>query len=86
MTAAGLWDRVQAFYARPGIAAACLALQDQHGADVTLLLFLLARAESGQRLDADKIARLAAALEHWRAGIIAPLRALRRGLKAPPPG
>jgi uncharacterized protein (TIGR02444 family) len=81
--APALWDVVQAFYAGPGVSAACLTLQDQHGADVTLLLFLLARAERGQSFDAEEIARLSAATQSWRTTTIAPLRALRRQLKLP---
>lgn len=82
----GLWDFAQAFYGRPDAAAACLVLQDQHDADVTLLLFLLALAERGQTLSAEEIARLNAANQQWRAATIAPLRAMRRHLKSPPHG
>ncbi len=81
-----LWDFAQAFYGRPGTAAACLVLQDQHDADVTLLLFLLALAERGQTLGAEEIARLNAANQQWRVATIAPLRAIRRQLKSPPHG
>ncbi|WP_227370496.1 TIGR02444 family protein [Halomonas sp. M20] len=35
-----LWDYALILYARPGVAAACLALQDEHGADVCELLWL----------------------------------------------
>ncbi|OYV24450.1 MAG: TIGR02444 family protein [Rhodospirillales bacterium 20-58-10] len=83
---ADLWNDVKAFYGRPGVAAACLALQDEHGADVTLLLFLLARAERGQALGTEQIAPLQAAIQPWHADTIAPLRVLRRQLKLPPPG
>jgi uncharacterized protein (TIGR02444 family) len=77
------WDFVQAFYRRPGVAAACLTLQDRHGADVTLMLFLLARAEGGQTFGPDDIARLKAAIQPWLAATVAPLRALRSQLKSP---
>ena len=33
------WDFSLAVYGRPGVAPACLALQQRHGADVNLLLF-----------------------------------------------
>jgi uncharacterized protein (TIGR02444 family) len=83
---ADLWSAVQAIYERPGVAAACLALQDEHGADVVLLLFLCARAARGEAVDARQIARLNAAIRPWRAATIAPLRGLRRDLATPPPG
>jgi len=43
----GLWAFSLALYARPGVAEACLALQDRHGADVNLLLLGFWRAAKG---------------------------------------
>ena len=36
--AASFWAFSLEFYARPGVAEACLALQDRHGLDVNILL------------------------------------------------
>ncbi len=52
MTSDPLWTFACAFYGRPGVAAACLALQDEGGADVPLLLYLIWCGRTGRRLDA----------------------------------
>jgi uncharacterized protein (TIGR02444 family) len=76
------WRFSLRFYGRPGVAEACLLLQDKTGADVNLLLFLLFLAERKRQFSADEIARLDAAVAQWRESVVKPLRALRRGLKA----
>ena len=78
----GLWAFSLRTYARPGVAQACLALQDQAGADVNLLLFALWAASRGQSLTAADMARVDAATRPWRDGVVCPLRATRRALKA----
>jgi uncharacterized protein (TIGR02444 family) len=77
-----IWRFALALYRAPGVADACLALQDRHGADVVLLIGLcwLAWRDSAV-CDAAQIAELDAALAGWRAEIVLPLRALRRRLK-----
>jgi uncharacterized protein (TIGR02444 family) len=77
----GLWAFSLALYARPGVAAACLALQDRFGADVNLLLLGFWRAAKGYagwataELDhaTDAIAPVNAVLK--------PFRESRRALK-----
>ncbi len=78
----GLWAFSLRIYARPGVAQACLALQDKAGMDVNLLLFALWTASRGQRLTAADMARVDAATRPWREGVVRPLRAARRALKA----
>lgn len=78
-----LWDWALAAYARPGVAAACLSLQDDHGQNVPLLLAAAWAAEDGRTLDSFRAAALAA---DWDDRAIAALRAARRGLKAPMSG
>ncbi|HEY5208955.1 MAG TPA: TIGR02444 family protein [Stellaceae bacterium] len=71
------------FYARPGVAAACLALQDRHGFDVILILFACWIGCSGRgRLTAADLAAAAALAEPWRRAVIAPLRVVRRHLQS----
>ena len=78
-----LWRFSLAFYRRPGVERACLALQDGWGADVNMLLFCCwAGIEEGAPLDAARIERAMAAVAQWQARVVAPLRALRRQLKA----
>ena len=75
------WRFSLALYARPGVAPACLALQDRHGADVNLLLLALWLGTSGHRLDAPAGAHIARLAADWQQPIVAPLRQVRRRLK-----
>jgi uncharacterized protein (TIGR02444 family) len=75
------WRFSLRFYSRPAVAAACLALQDEAGADVNLLLFLLFLAEHKRLVTRDDIVRLDDAVRAWRDCVVKPLRQLRRVLK-----
>jgi uncharacterized protein (TIGR02444 family) len=69
-------------YGRPGVASACLDLQDRHGCDVNLVLFALWVGASGRgRLTEADIGAFDEATASWRRTVIAPLRALRRQVK-----
>lgn len=82
VTAERFWTWSLAFYNKPGMADACLALQDGQGVDVNILLLLLFLADQGFAAPGhDDIASLDAAILPWRAQAILPLRALRRILK-----
>ncbi len=79
-----LWDFSLAVYARTGVADACLALQDRHGADVNLLLFCLWWAcHGGGWLTAAELDSARAAAGAWQLQVVVPLRAVRRALKVP---
>lgn len=76
------WRFSLAFYARPGIPDALIALQDRAGFDVNLMLFALWRgAVHGQRLQASELRAAAAAVAPLRREVVGPLRDLRRRLK-----
>ena len=78
----GFWRFSLAFYARPGIPDALIALQDRAGLDVNLMLFALWRgAMHGQGLQASELRAAAAAIAPLRREIVGPLRELRRRLK-----
>ncbi len=79
------WQFSLQVYAAPGVAEACLALQDRHALDVNLLLFACWAGASGHSLDRSAFRRLRAASEPWQREIVAPLRRARRALK-PYPG
>ncbi|MFN4089598.1 MAG: TIGR02444 family protein [Alphaproteobacteria bacterium] len=83
---ASLWDWSLATYERPGVAAACLALQDRHGLDVNLLLAAVWAGASGRGLDPAAMRELAASVARWHGEVVRPLRALRRRLKHDPHG
>ena len=81
LPASAFWRFSLDFYARPGVAPACLALQDRHGADVNLVLFALWLGMRGHRLDAAAGARSARLARRWQSPFVQPLRRVRRGLK-----
>lgn len=69
-------------YARPGVADACIVLQDEHGFDVNLLLLCLWRADRDLRaFDRHAIKSLRAAIGPWVGEVVGPLRTVRRRLK-----
>jgi uncharacterized protein (TIGR02444 family) len=70
------------FYALPEIAPACLALQDEAGVDVNVMLYLLFLASSKREAKPEHVSRLDAAIRDWREKVVKPLRTLRRDLKA----
>lgn len=77
-----LWRFSLALYARPGVAAALIALQDRAGGNVNLMLFALwLGAVRGVRLDAVALAAAGAAIAPLDTGLVAPLRQLRRRVK-----
>lgn len=78
----GFWRFSVALYGRPGVAGACLALQDGFGADVTLLLLGFWRARKGfPGWAAGELERAVAMLAPVTA-VQRPLRQARRALKA----
>jgi uncharacterized protein (TIGR02444 family) len=83
-TADEFWTFSLALYARPGVADACLRLQDTHALDVNLLLLCCWLARRGCRLSAADLAAAEARAAPMRARILEPLRATRRALKTMP--
>jgi uncharacterized protein (TIGR02444 family) len=79
------WRFSLGFYALPGVAPACLDLQDEAGVDVNLLMYLLWSAARCRALAADEVRALDAKLAGWRDTAVVPLRTLRRALKAAAP-
>ena len=79
------WSFAVVLYQRPQVSAACLALQDDLGVDVCLLLFALFVAkERHTLLERNDLESLDAAIADWRREVIWPLRCLRRRLKSGP--
>lgn len=76
-----LWDFSVALYARPGVAGLCLALQDEAGADVCLLLAALWLERRGVAASPARVARLEELARPWQATVTIPLRGLRRAWK-----
>jgi len=80
-----LWRFSLAFYARPGVSEALIALQDRAGYDVNLMLFALWLAVSGRSpLTKEELAIAGRIARPISADIVEPLRALRRKLGSDP--
>jgi len=76
------WEFSLRVYRRPGVAAACLRLQDSYGADVNLALFFCWLASRRSRpLGAGEIAAVVEETADWRDSVVRPLRAVRRRMK-----
>jgi uncharacterized protein (TIGR02444 family) len=75
------WHFSLRFYKQAGISDACIALQDDCGVDVNLLLFLLWRASEGWQLSANEVRNLDQTVKSWRELTIIPIRDTRRKLK-----
>ena len=80
----GLLDHALRTYGKQGVADACLTLQDNHGANVLLLLYASWLDAEGRSLDDSGLSRAGAALAPWYDEVIQPLRRIRRGLKQGP--
>jgi uncharacterized protein (TIGR02444 family) len=75
------WRFSLGFYRQPGVADACIALQDGFGVDVNILLFLLWLATARRRVDLAVAQEVCAKAAAWRGDVVVPLRTLRRRLK-----
>jgi uncharacterized protein (TIGR02444 family) len=79
------WRFSLRFYERPGVAAACLDLQDGEGRDVNLLLYAAWLGVSGRgRPSAADLAAAEAAIAPWRREVVEPLQSVRRRVKEEP--
>lgn len=74
---APLWEFALALYGRDGVEAACLSLQDEAGVDVCELLWHCWLYRHGLTCEVPPDA-----VRHWQRDVTAPLRRLRRALKA----
>ena len=71
-------------YARRGVAENCLKLQDDHAADITIVLYLLWLAAQNRQLAKVEISQIVDATNSWRENVVKPLRTVRRHLKRAP--
>jgi uncharacterized protein (TIGR02444 family) len=80
-----LWRFVLPFYSRDGVSAACLALQEELGVDVNILLFaIFAQVECGIVLTESDLAAVDLLVRAWRGEVIHPLRGVRTRMKSGP--
>ncbi|MDO8278465.1 MAG: TIGR02444 family protein [Burkholderiaceae bacterium] len=77
-----LWDFAVAFYDQPGVAPACLGLQDRCDADVVGLMFAAWTGfELGVRMTPEDFAQARRHVQAWRDHVVIPLRQVRREMK-----
>lgn len=82
-----LWDYSVSLYAKPGVADACIFLQEKYALDVNLLLFCVWLGASGRgALEANEIDGCLKRTGDWRARVIEPLRSIRRACRDEPLG
>lgn len=77
-----LWTFSLVVYAEPGVQDECLALQERFALDVNLLLLCAFAGVLGVTLSGHDVATVAQAVATWHADVVAPLRGVRRALKA----
>ena len=79
------WSWAVAAYDAPGVAEACLSLQDHNEQNAPLLLWAAWVAVTGRRPDEETIEAACDAARAYDTVIVSQLRAVRRTLKAPIP-
>lgn len=72
-------------YRAPGMQAACLALQEDCGADVNLLLLCGWLGRSGRSIDKRRLREAMRCVRTWQSEVIAPVRHSRQAIKRKPP-
>lgn len=81
MTADRLWQYALTAYGRPGVRRSCLALQDEAGVNVCLVLTAAWLASLGRCCDDETLDRLLDVAESWES-VLRPLRQARRALRS----
>ena len=78
------WRFSLQLYRQPGVAEACIVLQEESGADVNLLMFLLWHAVQRRQFLPSEVDWIESKIFEWREATVIPLRSVRRALKTPP--
>lgn len=80
MTANRLWQYALTVYEQPRVRTSCLALQDQQGVNVCVILTVAWLAALGRRCTPEVLNVLLSGAEPWDA-VLQPLREARRALR-----
>ena len=75
------WDFAAGTYRKPGVARACLSLQEQHGVDVNVLLYCCWYGCTRGTMDGPAMERILSFAEPWAENVVRPLRAARTWMK-----
>ena len=76
-----IWDFVLNYYGRKGVSDALIGLQDNHGIDVNMLLFLMWMAAQSKAVAADDVKFVSTTSQAWQRAVVVPIRGVRRLLK-----
>ncbi|MER2537362.1 MAG: TIGR02444 family protein [Rhizobiaceae bacterium] len=80
------WEFSLRLYGLPGIAPACLHMQDRLGIDVNLVLFFVWWGATGRNdLEAQDFETIVARATRWQEDVVRPVRNARRAAKAGAP-
>jgi uncharacterized protein (TIGR02444 family) len=77
------WRFSLQLYRQPGVAEACITLQEDSGVDVNLLMFLLWHAAQRRQFTPSEVDWIESKICAWRESAVVPLRSVRRALKVP---
>ena len=77
----GFWDWALKAYAKPGVAEACLELQDRYGQCTAYLLWAAWASDQGLALDHQTLPAGQALARTWETEVLQPVRQVRRFLK-----
>lgn len=75
------WDFSVRTYRTDGVPDACLSLQNDHGADVNMLLYCCWIGVRSGSFDAELFASASEFSSHWAEHVVAPLRSARTWMK-----
>lgn len=79
--AEGFWDFSVCTYCADGVADACVSLQNDHGADVNMLLFCCWVGVHFGRFDRELFGKASRFSTHWTDNVVMPLRSARTWMK-----
>jgi len=77
----GFWDFSVRTYRTPGVPEACLSLQNDHGADVNMLLYCCWAGAAVGPLEGELFNRASEFSAHWAENVVIPLRDARTWMK-----
>jgi uncharacterized protein (TIGR02444 family) len=77
-----LWAFAAGVYGQATVEEVCLGLQDDHQADIVLVLFLTWLGLGGKPVSSEEMQALLGIAHQWQQSVVGPLREIRRQLKA----
>lgn len=77
----GFWDFSVRTYRTPSVSEACLSLQNDHGADVNMLLYCCWAGAAVGPLEGALFDRASEFSAHWAENVVIPLRSARTWMK-----